>query len=108
MNGDKLTSEEVVTIRRILQDPSAFSGWLYLPALPWTLETEGAFAPYTKDDDEDSIPEAAKRNDWTVTLDSDAIEDIVENASDQVSEPTIDQLFEAFAFYYENDAFILL
>lgn len=108
MNGDKLISDDVTTIRRILQDPSAISGWLYLPPLPWTLETEGAFVPYTKDDDEYSIPEAAKRNDWAVTLDSNTIEDIVENACDQVSEPTIDQLFEAFAFYYQNDAFILL
>ncbi len=76
--------------------------------MPWTLETEGAFAPYTKDDDEGSIPEAARHNDWTITLDSDAIEGIVENACDQVSEPTIDQLFEAFVFYCDNHAFILL
>lgn len=108
MTGDKLTSENVVTIRRILQDPSAFSGWLYLPSLPWTLQTEGVFAPDTKDPDEEGIPEAAARNDWAVTLDSDTIEDIVANACEQVDEPTIDQLFEAFVFYHENDAFILL
>ena len=103
---DKLATDDVVSIRRILEDPSAFSGWLYLPSLPWTLETEGVFAPYTKDVDQRDVPEAAKQNGWTVTLDSDAIEDIVENASDQVNEPSVDQLFEAFVFYYENDAFI--
>jgi len=66
------------------------------------------FAPDTKDADEGDIPEAATHNDWMVTLDSGTIEDIVANACDQVNEPTLDQLFEAFVFYYENDGFILL
>ncbi|WP_455768441.1 DUF7716 domain-containing protein [Burkholderia cepacia] len=41
-----------------------------------------------------------------MTLDSDAIEGIVENTSDQIGNPTVDQLFEAFVFYFTNDAFI--
>ena len=101
-----MSTNDAVSIRRILEDPSEFSGWLYLPPQPWTLGTEGAFAPYTKDADPASIPAIAKQNGWGVTVDSDAIEDIVANAIDQVENPTIDQLFDAFLFYVDNDAFI--
>lgn len=44
---------------------------------------------------------------WKVTLDSATIEDIVINAHDQVDEPSVAQLLDAFVFYVENDAFIL-
>ncbi|WP_080425505.1 hypothetical protein [Burkholderia ubonensis] len=101
-----MDSDNVVSIRSILEYPSKFSGWLYLPSLPWNLETNGVFAPYTKDADENNVPEVASRHGWNITLDSDAIEDIVTNTSAQIENPTIDQLFEAFVFYYNNDAFI--
>ncbi|CAN7603422.1 hypothetical protein LJR230_004327 [Trinickia sp. LjRoot230] len=102
-----MSTNDVVSIRRILEASSEFSWWLYLPPQPWTLETEGAFSPYTKDADPANIPAAAKHNGWEATLNSDAIEDIAANAVDQVDNPTIDPLFEAFLFYFENDAFIL-
>ncbi|WP_258170584.1 DUF7716 domain-containing protein [Burkholderia cepacia] len=44
---------------------------------------------------------------WQITLNSSTIEDIVINAHDQIDEPTLAQLFDAFVFYVENDAFIL-
>ena len=34
------------------------------------------------------------------------MEDIITNAKNQLSTPSIEQLFEAFQFYIENDAFI--
>jgi len=98
--------DNTVSIRNILEEPTKFSGWLYFPLPPWTLETQGVFAPYTKDAGESSVPEIAKRSGWEITLDSDCIEDIVDNASDQIENPTVDQLFEAFVFYFNNDAFI--
>ena len=101
-----MDSDKVVSLRSILEEPASYSGWLYLPSPPWTLETQGVFAPYTKDADDSSIPEIARQNSWSITLDSDAIEGIVENTSDQIGNPTVDQLFEAFVFYFTNDAFI--
>ncbi|MBJ9968580.1 DUF7716 domain-containing protein [Burkholderia seminalis] len=101
-----MDSDNAVSLRSILEEPTSFSGWLYLPPPPWTLETQGVFAPYTKDADDSNIPEIAKRHSWSITLDSDAIEDIVDNTSDQIENPTVDQLFEAFVFYFTNDAFI--
>lgn len=101
-----MSTDGTVSLERILEEPSEFSGWLYLPPQPWTLRTEGVFAPYTKDSDPANIPAIAKKNGWGVTLDSDAIEDIVANAVDQIENPTIDQLFDAFLFYVDNDAFI--
>jgi len=39
-------------------------------------------------------------------LDSTSIEDVVTNAKAQVGNPTQRQLFDAFVYYFENDAFI--
>ncbi|KWB42429.1 hypothetical protein WL37_20170 [Burkholderia ubonensis] len=97
-----------VSLKRILEQPGDFSGWLYLPPTPWTLDTVGAFAPDTTDSDEDTVPDIAKQPGWRITLDSATIEDIVINAHEQVDDPGILQLFDAFVYYVENDAFILL
>ncbi|UXU89423.1 DUF7716 domain-containing protein [Burkholderia sp. S-53] len=98
-----------VSLKHILEHPGDFSGWLCLPPMPWTLETEGIFSEDTKDadTDEDTAPVIATQPGWQVTLDSATIEDIVINAHDQIDEPTLAQLFDAFVFYVENDAFIL-
>ncbi|KVT64586.1 hypothetical protein WK56_32305 [Burkholderia ubonensis] len=97
-----------VSLKRILEQPGDFSGWLYLPPTPWTLDTVGAFAPDTTDPDEDTVPDIAKQPGWRIALDSATIEDIVINAHEQVDDPGILQLFDAFVYYVENDAFILL
>jgi len=96
-----------VSLKHILEHPGDFSGWLCLPPMPWTLDTEGAFSDDTKDADEDTAPVIATQPGWQITLGSSTIEDIVINAHDQIDEPTLAQLFDAFVFYVENDAFIL-
>ncbi len=45
---------------------------------------------------------------WRVTLNSATIEEIVINAHDQVDEPSVAQLLDAFVFYVDNEEFILL
>lgn len=97
-----------VTIREVLEEKDAFSGWLYLSPKTWTLDTEGIFIA----DDIDADPAApfppailAPCN-LQEALDAAGIEDIISNAKDQLDSPTIDQLFEAFLFYVENDAFM--
>lgn len=39
-------------------------------------------------------------------LDAAGIEDIIYNARDQLGKPTLEQLFDAFLYYLENDAYI--
>ncbi|MBN3790556.1 hypothetical protein [Burkholderia sp. Ac-20353] len=98
----------VVSLKHILETPGDFSGWLYLPPMPWTLETEGAFSPDTSDPDEHVVPDVAMQPGWRITLESATIEDIVINAHDQVDDPSLAQLLDAFVFYVEHDEFILL
>lgn len=100
---------QLVSIRDILQKKDVYDGWLYLPLKPWNLDTQGVFVKSDKNADpssDDHIPEIVKKSNWKVTLDSEGIEDIISNAEDQLSSPTIENLFEAFLFYMENDAFI--
>ncbi|KWF20356.1 hypothetical protein [Burkholderia pseudomultivorans] len=96
-----------VSLKHILERPGDFSGWLYLPPMPWTLDTEGAFSEDPPDAEDDAVPALARQPGWQITLDSATIEDIVINAHDQIDEPSIAQLLDAFSFYVENDAFIL-
>ncbi|MBN3767638.1 hypothetical protein [Burkholderia sp. Ac-20365] len=100
--------DHLFTIRQIFLNPQQHSGWLYLPDPPWDMNTQGVFADDDKDADPDADPrpEIAKTNDWQEVLDVASIEDIVSNAQAQIENPRIEQLFEAFVYYFENDAFI--
>ncbi|MCA8258294.1 hypothetical protein LGM89_33960 [Burkholderia sp. AU31624] len=102
------TPATVVSLKHILERPGDFSGWLYLPPMPWTLDTEGAFSEDANDAEDEALPAIACHPGWQVTLDSATIEDIVINAHDQVDEPSVAQLFDAFVYYVDNDEFILL
>lgn len=104
MSSDSPTA---ASLHHILERPGDFSGWLYLPPMPWTLDTEGAFLEDADDAEADVAPAIAAQPGWKATLDSATIEDIVINAHDQVDEPSVAQLLDAFVFYVENDAFIL-
>jgi hypothetical protein len=99
----------LVTIREILEGREPFSGWLYLPPPPWSLDTNGIFVEFDKDadPDDDQIPELVKTNKWIEVLDAASIEDIVSNAKQQLGSPSIDQLFKAFEFYLDRDAFVV-
>jgi len=41
----------LVSVGQILQSPEEYSGWLYLPDPPWSLDTQGIFAVDDKDAD---------------------------------------------------------
>ena len=90
------------------EHPGDFSGWLCLPPMPWTLDTQCAFTESADHTEAAMPPATAPQPGWRVTLNSATIEDIVINAHDQVDEPTVAQLFDAFVFYVDNDEFILL
>ncbi|WP_175908400.1 MULTISPECIES: hypothetical protein [unclassified Burkholderia] len=99
------------SLKHILEHPGDFSGWLCLPPMPWTLDTDGVFTEDANDADDpetDTPPATAPQPGWRITLSSATIEDIVINAHDQVDEPSVTQLFDAFVFYVDNEEFILL
>src|SRR6476469_1487810 len=98
-----------VRIRDVLVQQDEYGGWLYLTASPWSLETQGVFVKEDKDADPNSdahVPDIVKRNGWAEVLDAASIEDIVLNAKVQIAEPSEEDLFEAFNFYVDNDAFM--
>ncbi len=98
----------IVNIRETLDKGNVFSGWLYLPKQPWSLDTQGIFLKEDKDaDPSDPFPpvilDACQLSE---TLDAAGIEDVISNAQLQINNPTTEDLFKAFLFYMENDAFI--
>lgn len=97
-----------VKICDILSQDDEYRGWFYLPPEPWSLETEGIFVEDDKDVEPGSdahIPDIIKSEGWKVTLDEAGIEDVIFNAEAQIEDPTLEDLFSAFKFYLENDAF---
>lgn len=102
------TITTTASLKHILEHPGDFSGWLCLPSMPWTLDTEGAFIEDAQQAEVDTPSATAPHPGLRVTLNSATIEDIVINAHDQVDEPSVTQLFDAFVYYVDNDAFILL
>jgi len=99
---------EQISLRTILRDPGLFTGWLYLPSQPWTLDTEGIFFKFDKNADPnvDQTPEVVRTNNWQEVLDAASIEDIVDNARAQLEDVSVGDLLQAFIYYVENDAFI--
>ena len=95
-------------IEYILENIKPFQGWLYLKSFPWTLETEGFFYDEDLDishEEEEVIQKKFTTNGWRITLSKEDIEDVISNANAQIEHPSILQLFDAFVFFFENDAF---
>lgn len=102
----------LISIRNIFMSSETIPDtWFYLPPdqSKWSLDTEGIFSLSSFDfppDSDDFLPEQVKNNGWIDTLEGAAIEDVIDNAKYQLENPTVDQLLNAFIFYYENDAFM--
>ena len=84
--------------------------WFYLPpdSKSWTLDTIGFFC---EDEDIDynyqiNLPKQAIEASWIPTLEKADIESIIDVANDQLDNPTLDDLFNSFVFFFENDAFL--
>ncbi|EAT3569821.1 hypothetical protein QYU88_002212 [Salmonella enterica] len=102
----------LITIRDVLSFPENNpETWFYLPPdkTRWNLDTVGIFSLDSADfplDSNDYLPEQAKKDGWIEVLDGASIEDVIDNVKDQLDNPSLNQLFDAFLFYYENDAFL--
>ena len=104
-------SMELISIRDVLSHPEENLNWFYLPpnSGQWNLDTLGIFSLDSREfapDANEYLPEQVKKMGWIETLDAASIEDVVENAKEELENPSINQLFDAFIFYYENDAFL--
>ena len=102
----------LITIRDVLSFPENNPGtWFYLPPdkTIWDLDTMGIFSLDSSDfppDSNDYLPEQAKKDGWIEVLDGASIADVIDNVKDQLDNPSLNQLFDAFLFYDENDAFL--
>ncbi|MDV5354852.1 hypothetical protein HF650_02010 [Kosakonia sp. SMBL-WEM22] len=102
----------LISIRELLLNPQKNpEGWLFLPpdSEKWSLETQGVFSSDSSDDEpgaDNHLPAQVKQERWIESLDNSTIEDIVCNAQEQLGTPGEDRLFQAFKFYFDNDAFI--
>ncbi|GEM_PF-584979 len=103
----------LISVRDVLSHPEKNpETWFYLPPnlREWNLNTEGIFSLDSFDfpsDSDDFLPEQVKQNGWIETLDGASIEDVIDNVNNQLENPSLDQLLQAFIYYFENDAFIV-
>lgn len=74
----------------------------------WSENTKGAIMdPDDVEFEEDEVPKFAMDNNLSYILDIGSIQDIVRNAFLQKDDCSVNDLFEAFKYYYKNDAFIV-
>jgi hypothetical protein len=92
-----------------LEEPA---GWLFLPKdRQWTLESPAAVLelnevpPGTENEEEVETPELAKSHGLKRVLLSVDIQGIIDNARQQKSDVDLNEIFGAFLYYYEFDAF---
>lgn len=85
-----------------------WSDSLFLPdTLTWELETKVVICdPDDVESEDDEIPQIAKEMGLPLSIGIQDIQQVMDNARQQVEDCSIEQLFEAFLYYYDNDAFI--
>lgn len=104
--------EQLIALGKILTNIEQFewSDALFLPEdEAWDLDTKGAIIdPDDIENDSDEMPEFARENNLVYALDIQTIKGITKNAFVQKNECTDKDLIEAFLYYYDNDAFIVI
>lgn len=93
----------------------SFKAWLYLPKdEAWTVSCRCAVLeseevpPELEHIPDVGMPEFAKSHNLVQTLPVEVVRGIVQNAKMQKPEISDAKLFEAFLYYYDNDAFIVM
>ncbi|RPF54146.1 DUF7716 domain-containing protein [Aquisalibacillus elongatus] len=101
--------EKLIELRSVLLNAMDFN-WddsLFLPSNEeWFLSSKCYL--YNLDDleDDEEVPKFALDNDFKYVLSIADVQDIVDNAHQQLIECSELDLFNAFYYYYKNDAFI--
>ncbi len=101
--------ENLMELRDILNNASSLS-WkdsLFLPNdKNWSLDTTCYLFDLDDLEDDEEIPQYAIENNLMYVLSISDIQDIVDNAKQQRPQCSELELFQAFLYYYKNDAFI--
>lgn len=101
---------KVTTIKDVLINASdlLWSDSLFLPdTVVWELGTKALICdPDDVESEDDEIPQIAKEIGLPLSIGIQDIQQVVGHARRQVEDCSIEQLFEAFLYYYDNDAFI--
>lgn len=89
-------------------DEFHWSDALFLPEDEvWNLDTKGLICdPNDVENESDEVPQVAKEHNLIDALSIQDIQDIVYNAKQQKENVSIDELLEAYLYYYDNDAFV--
>ncbi|MET3118841.1 hypothetical protein AAKU64_003076 [Undibacterium sp. GrIS 1.8] len=98
-----------ISIKDILTNPENFDGWLYLPTGDLALGTNCFVLKQNLDADPDWNEQLKHQlivQGWKPIIPNEEVEDVIENTKAQIDNPTLEQLFKAFVFYCENDAFM--
>lgn len=101
---------EFVTLGEVLQNINSYrwsDALFLLDEDEWGEDTKGVILdPNNVEDDEEDVPDFAKKNNMVDALGIGTIQEICDNAFQQKKECTIDELINAYLYYYNNDAFI--
>jgi hypothetical protein len=109
--------EEIMIFEDVLKTigDKSLRAWVYLPKdRNWSLHSTSAVLeseevpPEFEDEPDAGMPEFAKRTNLIRVLPVAVLQEVVSNARAQISDATFEELFRAFEYYYENDAFIEL
>lgn len=89
-------------------DKFKWSDALYLPEDEiWNKDTEGmVLDPDNVENDEDEVPKEAKEKNLIYALNIQIIQSIVDNSYQQKSKLSVEELVEAYLYYYDYDAYI--
>lgn len=89
-------------------DKFKWSDALYLPEDEiWNKDTEGMVLDSDNvENDEDEVPKEAKEKNLIYALNIQIIQSIVDNSYQQKSKLSVEELVEAYLYYYDYDAYI--
>ncbi|MEH7353856.1 hypothetical protein V7150_09780 [Neobacillus drentensis] len=101
--------EKMIRLEEVLLNPNDYS-WadsLFLPENKnWNIKSPAAVLNLDDLEEGEEAPQFALDNNLIFVLNIQEVQDIVENANQQREECSVNDLFDAFIFYYRNDAFI--
>lgn len=106
---DVKESMELTTLGKVLSiaDQLPLDADLFLPFDEvWEPNTRCAVERMDRYAEEPAVPEVATRNGLGRALQIAQVQDIVDNARQQRASASVEELVEAFLFYYDRDAFI--
>lgn len=105
---------KIATLRDVLlSNDIPWDSWLYLPEfVEWHIDSR-AFMEKSEEvpPEEEDLPKAgypiyAIEHELMQALDGGTLSEIIENAKSQLTNPIAEELFGAFIYYYDNDAFL--